>query len=337
MEQRQALSKLLRSIIIFLLIIVFGTIGYRVIEGWSLLDSLFMTIITLTTVGYSEVHPLSATGKIFSIILILGGVGGVLYILTALVPYTLSVIQSEFGLRLGRRRMESRIRELNGHFILCGYGRIGEEIARTFTHEKAKFIIIERDNNAASRAQEAGLLYIQEDATKDEVLKLAGIERARALITALGNNADNTYVTLSARTLRPDLPIFARADTEDAEGKLRRAGATRVITPYIIGGRRLALLALRPVAVEFVESILFSQQQQVLLEEIEVTKESPLANASVREIEERFPGARVMALREKDGNPLVNPPPDTVVKGEDRLTIFGIADRLQGLETCCRG
>jgi voltage-gated potassium channel len=336
MEQRQTLFKLLRSIIIFLLIIVAGTIGYRMIEGWSLLDSLFMTVITLTTVGYNEVHPLSAGGRIFSIILILGGVGGVLYILTALVPYTLSIIESEFGLRFGRRRMESRIRELSGHFILCGYGRIGQEIAKTFTHEKANFIIIDRDDNAANLAQRAGLLYIKEDAAKDEVLKMAGIERARALITALGSDADNTYVTLSARTLQPTLPIFARADTEGAEEKLRRAGANRVITPYIIGGRRLALLALRPVVVEFIETVLSNRDQQLLLEEIEVADKSPLADTSVKEIEERFPGARVMALRRKDSNPLVNPPPDTVIKGEDRLTIFGSADHLHNLEDCCR-
>jgi len=336
MERVRPWQHLLRGILIFTFVILAGIIGYRLIEGWSFLDSLFMTVITLTTVGYGEVHPLSTAGRIFSIVLILVGVGSALYILSTLVPYTLEIIEAELGIRFGRRRMEAKIKELNKHFIVCGYGRVGQEIANIFRQEETKFVVIDQDEKAINKAKLVGYLCIQDDATKDEVLKQAGIERARGLVVALGNDADNTYVTLSARALHPTLPIIARADSEDTEGKLLRAGANHVISPQTIGGRRMAMLALRPVAVDFVETVLFSRGQQLLLEEMGIKENSSLIHVTVREIEERIPGIRIMALKRKDGSLLLNPTPTTTIEEQDLLTVFGAADQLHALENCCQ-
>ena len=174
-------------------IVAIGVIGYTAIEGWSFLDSLYMTITTITTVGYSEVHPLTTAGRIFSIFLIVGGVGGALYALTGIVQY---VIEGNIGTTWGRRRMKNKIAKLKGHFILCGFGRVGEEIARTFKEEGVPFVIIENRPECIARLEQAEHLHLPGDATKDEVLREAGIERARGLVAAVGSDTDNTYITL---------------------------------------------------------------------------------------------------------------------------------------------
>jgi voltage-gated potassium channel len=194
-------------------IVAIGVIGYRVIEGWSFLDSLYMTITTITTVGFAEVHPLSMAGKIFTIFLIIGGVGVALYVLTTIVQY---ILEGQFGITMGRRRIKARIARLKGHFILCGYGRVGQEIARTFNEERTPFVVIENNEERLAKAEEDGYLCLLADATSDEVLKEAGIERARGLVAALGSDTDNTYITLSARGLRPDLFIEARSSGRDS-------------------------------------------------------------------------------------------------------------------------
>ncbi len=325
-----------RGIGFFLLIILAGVIGYRVIEGWSFLDSLFMTIITLTTVGYGEVHPLSTAGKIFSIILIVGGVGSALYILTTLVPYLFETIETEFGIRFGRRRMETKIGKLENHFILCGYGRVGREIANMFRQEGIMFVVVDTDEKMVDKAVEAGYLSIQGDAMEDDVLRQVKIERARALIAALGSDADNAFLALTARGLKPDLHIIARAETEEGAKKLQRVGAGHIVSPYTIGARRMAMLAVRPTAVDFVETVLLSREQELLLEELEIQGDSALSRITTGEVEKRFPGMRILALRKNDGTLLPNPEPQTALKSGDRLVTFGSAQQLQDLENCCR-
>jgi voltage-gated potassium channel len=247
-----ALQDLVRGLGALLLIVVAGTIGYRIIEGWPFLDSLFMTITTITTVGYAEVHPLSRAGQIFTIFLILGGVGTAFYILTSLVQY---MLEGEFGIRIGRQRMEAKIRRLSNHFIVCGYGRVGQAIANILRQQGVKLVAIDRDREVVNKAQRAGYLIIHGDATKDESLKQSRIDSARGIIIALGDDADIIYTTLAAKELNAMLPIVARANNEDAEKKLLQAGAHRVVAPEIIGGARMARLALRPQAVEFIEAV----------------------------------------------------------------------------------
>jgi voltage-gated potassium channel len=327
------LQSLIRGVGILLFIIVIGTIGYRIIEGWSFIDSLYMTIITISTVGYGEVHSLSTAGRIFSIALILSGVGAVFYILTMLVQH---ILEGEFGIRMGRQRMEAKIKRLKDHFILCGYGRVGQAVANAFTQRRAEFVVIEITQENADKARQAGFLTIQDDATKDEVLRRARIDKAGALITALGDDADNTYTTLAARQLNPTLPIIARANNVEAQKKLQLAGAHRVVAPETSGGERMAMLALRPTTVEFVETVLLGREQELLIEEIEVSEDSPLVGSAIKQVEERFPGVRILALRDKDGVLTPNPNPNATIKKDSSLAAFGTTEQLMAIEGCCQ-
>lgn len=311
------------------LIIVVGVSGYMLIEGWSFFESLYMTIITITTVGYGEVHPLSTAGRIFSILLIVGGVGGALYTLSGIMEF---VIEEQFGTTLRRRRMRGRIEKLRDHFILCGYGRVGRQIALEFRREGTPFVVIESHPERQERAAQEGCLHILGDATHDEVLKAAGIEHARGLVAAVGSDVASTFITLSARGLRPDLFILARANEEDAEAKLRRAGADRVISPHSISGRRMAMLALRPLVVEFVDTVLHGDKMELLLEDIELTMASPLLDKTLAEVEERLGGAYVMALKKRDGRLLPSPPGETRLEAGDQLVVMGTPAQLEALE-----
>lgn len=328
-----ALQDLARGLGALLLVIIAGTIGYRLIEGWSLPDSLFMTITTITTVGYAEVHPLSRAGQIFTIFLILGGVGTAFYILTSLVQY---MLEGELGIRIGRQRMEAKIRRMNNHFILCGYGRVGQAIANILRQQEAKFVVIDRDIEAVNKAQQAGHLTVHNDATKDESLKQSRIDSARGIIIALGDDASNIYTTLAAHELNAKLPIVARANNEEAERKLQQAGAHRIVAPEAIGGARMARLALRPQAVEFIETVLFGKEKQLLVEEIEAPGGSPLVGSTIKEIEEQFTGIRILALKEKNGALTPNPGPQSVVEKESSLTAFGTIEQLRSIEGCCQ-
>jgi voltage-gated potassium channel len=237
--------RVLPALYVLVIIVSIGVIGYMVIERWSFIDALYMTILTITTVGYGEVHTLSQGGRVFSVVLMVGGVGGALYTLSLFIQY---LLEGQFGITLRRRRMKTEIAKLKEHFILCGYGRMGQEIAHTFNDEGIAFVVIENSQESAARAGEDGYLYLQGDATNDEVLKEARIESARGLVAAVGSDVDNTFITLSARGLCPGLFITARACSPGVEGKLKRAGANRIVSPHNIGGRRMAMLALHPEA-----------------------------------------------------------------------------------------
>jgi voltage-gated potassium channel len=242
--------RVLPALYVLVIIIGSGVAGYMVIERWSFIDALYMTILTITTVGYGEVHTLSQGGRVFSVVLMIGGAAGAVYILSLFIQY---LLEGHFGITLRRRRMKTEIAKLKEHFILCGYGRMGQEIAHTFNGEGIPFVVIENSQESAARAGEDGYLCLQGDATSDEVLKEARIESAHGLVAAVGSDVDNTYITLSARGLCPDLFITARACSPGVEVKLKRAGANRVVSPHSIGARRMAMLALHSAAVDFKE------------------------------------------------------------------------------------
>lgn len=311
------------------MVIGIGVIGYTYIEGWSWLDALYMTVITLATVGYGEVHGLSNAGMIFSIVLIICGVGVMLYATTTIVQY---LIEGQFANIWGRRRMKEKISKLKGHVILCGYGQVGRQVARVFESEKTPFVIIEHNEEALADAANAGYLYLEGNATSDEVLKEAGVERARALVTALATDADNLYVTLSARELHSDLFIVARASVEESESKLQRAGADRTMSPYRIGGRRMAMLTLRPLVVDFIDTTMHSGGRELVLENVKVWSGSPLEGKTVGEGEQHCGGVSILAVRKRDGRLLSNPSPETLLESEDELVIIGTHEQLHGLE-----
>jgi voltage-gated potassium channel len=328
-----SLRRLIWSIGALVAIVFIGTIGYEVIEGWSLLDSIYMTITTITTVGFREVHPLSDAGRIFTIFVIIGGVGGALYVLTNIMAY---LLEGQFGITMGRRRMKNRIAKLKDHFILCGYGRVGQEIAQAFSEEGVPFVIIANDQQHIAKAEKEGYLCLFGDATSDEVLKEAGIERAHGLVAAVGTDTDNTFITLSARELRPDLFIEARSSSPEAEGKLRRAGADRIISPHAIGGRRMAMLALRPAVVDFIDTVTYGRGREMELENVDVGSGSQLVGRTMEQARSKV-GITVLAMRKKGGKLLPNPPGEEIIEEGDRLIVIGTKKRLAALESIFEG
>jgi voltage-gated potassium channel len=320
--------RLLLGISILVVIIAFGVIGYELIEGWGFLDSLYMTVTTITTVGYREVHPLTTNGRIFSIFLIVGGVGGALYTVTGVVQY---VIEGNIGTIWERRRMQNKINNLKGHFILCGFGRVGESIASTFKAENVPFVVIENRPDCIARLERTDYIYMQGDATQDDTLRSAGIERARSLIAAVGTDIDNTYITLSARGLCPDIYIEARASTAEAVTKLERSGANRIILPHAIGGRRMAMLALRPAVVDFIDNVIYSRGHEMRVENVVISPNSRLIDSKIKAARDET-GITTLAIRKKSGAFIPNPSGEVVIEDGDQLIVIGTIDQLTSLE-----
>jgi voltage-gated potassium channel len=323
------LRRFLQIIFALIIVIAVGVIGYRLIEGWSLLDCLFMTVTTISTVGYREIHPLSTGGMVFTIVLIIGGVGVLFYAVTTVVQY---IIEGNLANILGRRRMKEKIAKLKGHIIVCGYGRVGREVARVFQEERIPFVVIDHNSEAIAKAAEDGYLHLVGNATNDDILREAGILQARGLVAATGSDADNVFITLSARELSPDLFITARAGALESEAKLKRAGADRTIYPHVLGGRRLALLALRPLVVDFVDTALESRGQELVLENIEVGPGSPVAGKTVREGRSCCSGATILAVKKKGGALLTSLSDDTPLELGDKLVVVGNREQLRALE-----
>ena len=241
-------TQLARSLLALAALVVVSIAGYMLIEGWSLLDAAYMTIVTFTTVGYDEVHPLSSAGRVFSMFIMVAGVGVMLYILTSVVHMV--VAQEVLRGLVRRHRMRAQLARLSDHFIVCGFGRVGRAVAFTLQEESMPLIVIDKDEEALTEAEESGLLCMPGDPTRDDDLLAAHVREALGLVAATGNDSDNVYISLTARGLNPGLRIVARASRPDAEDKLLRAGADRVISPHAIGGRQMALSAIESCPLE---------------------------------------------------------------------------------------
>jgi voltage-gated potassium channel len=320
--------QLLVAVVLLLTVIAVGTTGYIGIEGWTWFDSLYMTITTITTVGGGEPTPLSDAGRWWTLFVIVLGVGAATYTFLALGEY---VLEGQFGSEVGKRRMQARVRALKDHFVLCGFGRVGREIAREFTAEKVRFVVIDINPESLAAAERDGHLTVAGNATDIEVLRQAGIERARGLITATDGDADNVYVTLSARVLRPDIFIVARGNREGSHAKLRLAGANRIISPYSIGGKRMASLAMRPTAVDFIDTILEAGNTDLLLEDLTISHDSPWAGKTLESWIGRAEEAIVLALK-RDNLMTFRPAGDTLLRAGDEIVAAGPRDAIRALE-----
>jgi voltage-gated potassium channel len=297
------------------------------IEGWSFFDSLYMTIITLSTVGYSELGGLSSSGRLFTIFLIIGGVGTVLYSLSAGARF---ILEGELQELFGRSRLEKRIKELRDHYIICGYGRMGKIIAKELKSKGINFIAIEK--NPVIREKE-DLLILEGDATQDETLKECGIERAKGLITVLPTDAENLYVVLSAKELNPNLFIVARAGEEGSEQKLLRAGADRVVSPYHIGGLRIAHTVLKPAVVDFIEFATKTGNIDLQMEEMPIPEGSGLIGLTLDQCGiGRELGIIIVAIKRATGEMRFNPTSRTTIKSGDTLIVLGEVSKLKILE-----
>src|SRR5437773_4506707 len=286
------------AVALFVSIIAGGTIGYMLIEGWGAWDAFYMTVITVTTVGFGEVHPLSVAGQVFTVLLVIGGVGSALYTFTLIATV---VVEGGLPKGLERRRHQRMLEAIKDHFIVCGYGRIGSIVAERLLRQRVPVVVVDRDPERLHAAIEQGALAVDGDASREEVLKRVGIERARGLIAAVGTDAENVYAILTARVLRPDLFIVGRADTEDATMKLKRAGADRVISPYQIGAVQMAQTALRPAVVDFMELTTNADNIELAMEEVTIASGSGLANRSLLQanLRQRF-GIIVVGIQHED-------------------------------------
>jgi voltage-gated potassium channel len=319
--------RLLPVILLVTFIISFGTAGYMLIERWSFLDSLYMTIITLSTVGFKEVGELSTGGRLFTIILIIGGVGTVLYALSAGARF---LLEGELQAAFGRRRLEKKVRELKNHYIICGFGRMGKIIGKELKNKGVQFIAIEK--NPVSYEKEE-VLILEGDASQDDILKESGIERAKGLITVLPTDAENLYVVLSAKGLNPDLYIVARAGEEGSEKKLLRAGADRVISPYYIGGLRIAHTVLKPAVVDFIEFATKAGNIDLQMEEIPIPEGSGLIGLTLDQCGMgKELGLIVVAIKRATGEMRFNPTFRTIIKLGDTLIVLGEVSKLKILE-----
>jgi voltage-gated potassium channel len=319
---------------LLLSVLVIGTAGYVTIEGWSLWDAFYMTVTTIATVGFREVHPLSRAGEAFTIILIFGGVGTAFY--TATLVATV-MVEGGVHRQFARRRFNRMLDNIQQHFILCGYGRIGSIIAEDLARQAVPFVVIERDPEQIMTVLERGWLGLSADASREDVLRKAGIERARGLIAAVGTDAENVYTVLTARVMRPDLFIVARVESDDAEAKLRRAGADRVISPYHIGATHITQTALRPAVVDFVELATTSGHLDLSMEQVTVIPASSYIGRNLIEagLRQQF-GVIIVAIKRTGGVMEFNPAPEAVIQDGDEMIVLGRPESVKALEEAVR-
>lgn len=318
-----------------LLVVAVGTLGYYLIEGWGLFDSFYMTVITLASVGYAETHPLSDAGRAFTVILITLGIG----FFTAL--YALigqKLIQRQFLAAYKGKRMLDDIRRLSQHTIFCGFGRLTRVAAAELRQAQVKLVIIDKDPSRIEEAKEMGFLVLEGDATDDETLLQAGIRRANRLVAVLPKDADNLYVVLTSRELNPELFIMSRAEDESGEKRLRRAGANKVVSPFRVGGQKIAEGLVRPYVTDFLDLAVSSNAGHLQIEEIRIPLESPLAGLTLREAELRQKtNVIVAAIISRAGKMLFNPDADTVIEGGSTFIALGLKDELVELERLLLG
>jgi len=317
-------------------LILFGTLAYYVIEPkYTLFDSLYMTVMTLTTVGYGEVHPLSTTGRAFTIFLMLSGVFSLFYAMGELIR---AIISGEVQSAMGRQLMEQTLARLSNHIIVCGFGRMGRLVCREFSHQHVRFVLIERDSTALENFKIAQGIPLHGDCTNDEILRLAGVERARALVTVLPSDADNLYITMSARLLNDKICIVARAEDDRAEKKLLRAGANRVVSPYAMGGYRVAHAVLRPTVVDFPDLAIKSEHLELQIEETLVSAKSRLVGLTIKDSNLRQNlGLIVVAIKKASGEMVFNPSHDTRIEPADILITMGHREQVDQLATLAGG
>ncbi len=320
--------------LVVIALIGLGTVGYIVIEQMSFLDALYMTVITLTTVGYREVKPLSPAGMIFTIVLALAGVGTIFTVVFWNITNAIALATSDRTQHLfWRRRMDKAIKGIRDHYIICGYGRMGQAIATEFRSRNVPFVVVENNPVQLPRLLSEKAIFIEADATEESALIAAGVERAKGLISVAPTDADNTFITLTAKGLNPNLFVVARSIKAEDEPKLRRAGADRVMSPYILGGKRMAWAVLRPNVVDFLETAVYSESLELEIGEVTVTHDSELVGKKLREsgIREKS-GATVIAIRSRGGALTTSPAPDIEIREGDVLIVVGTPGQLESLQ-----
>jgi len=325
--------KLFFPLIIIAAIILIGVVGFMIIEGFSLLDALYMTVITVTTVGYEEVGELSKVGKVFNILLIISSFATFAYALAKLTQY---VVDGEINKFFKNRKIMSAIKELKNHVIICGYGRNGKQAAKILGHHKVKFVVIESNDERIEQelSTKEGMLFIKGDATDDDVLLSAGIDRAKALITALPEDADNVYIVLSARSLSNSIQIISRSSNPGSGTKLRKAGADSVISPDKIGGTHMATLVSKPDVVEFIDYLSGEEGESIHLESVGYEILPPeLKDRTLQEIMAwRKTGVNCIGIKDAEGKFIINPPEGTLIGSRMKVIVLGTRQQIEEMK-----
>jgi len=314
--------------------ILLGTVGFTLLEEWSLVDSLYMSIITISTVGFGEVQPLHPAGRMFASFIIVAGIGTAVYTFTGLGQL---VLEGELANLLGRRKMMNELVKLKDHYIVCGFGRVGAVVAEGLRDEGIAMCVVEKDEALEADLREHGYVCCIGDSTDEETLVSAGIERARALLALLPSDADNVYLAITARELNPRIQIIARASDEKAEVRLKRSGADKVVAPYKIAGARVLQAAVQPTVLEFMDLVTGQQHLTLRMEEVRVGQTSPIRDKTIAEGEiRRTCGVIIVAVKTAAGEMLFNPDPGVRISADDTLVALGDAESLGKLRGTCQ-
>ena len=317
-------QNIVRTIGVIVSLVAIGTGGYMLLEGWPFLDALYMTVIVLTTIGFAEVRELDDVGRIFTIALAITGIGAIFYALVAVFQF---LIEGELASILGSQRMKRQIEHLRSHYILCGFGRVGEEIAGQFKQHDVDFVVVESNTEAIARGSRRGYYMLIGDATSDDVLREAGVEHAACLIAASDSDAGNTFIVLAAKALKPDLYVVARASQAESVPRMTRAGAQRVFSPYGSVGRQMALSAMQPMLAEFIDIPATAGGGKGVLAQIEVS-ENTGADGSIGALLGGLTDVTVLGLQKKTGELTVSPPMNTELLEGDRVIVIASEDAL---------
>jgi len=315
--------------VVLLSLLAIGGVGYVLIEGWGVRESLYMTVITVGTVGFREVHPLSPAGQVFTMLLIVTGVGALGFSLGVFVDF---LVEGRLRGLLEGRRMARTIEGLSGHHIVAGLGRVGSVVAESLADEDVPFVVVEQSDEALEAARSRGWLSVRGDATVEPVLVEAGVQRAASLIAALDRDGANMFVTVTAKTLNPGLFVVSRSEHEASESALVKAGADRVITPNVIGGRRLANLVMHPFVTDYLDLVTHGHEVEFRLQDVELPAGSPLIGRSIREamVRDRY-GTYILAVRHPDGAVDTNPSMDTIMSPGSVLVVLGTPQQIEAL------
>jgi voltage-gated potassium channel len=311
----------------FLIVLVCGTFGYRLLEGWSLLDSLYMTVITITTVGFGEIQPLSDGGKIFTLVLIFFGFGTAVLALSNL---SFLMLRGELYNFFGRHRMQTELKKLSGHYILAGYGRMGKTILNQMKSRGAKVVVIDDSDSQLEELQKLHpkVIAVKGDASDEDTLKRAGIERAKGLVCVISSDADNAFAIMTARRLNPELRIVSRSIAEQSKSKLKFAGAQKVISPYDLGGTRIAQAILNPTLVDFVELVEEPDLKEIDMAEVEIAPGCALDGATLDSPDVKNLKIIIVGIKRQDGDLKFQPKGSTKIQGHDRLIFVAPTDQV---------
>ena len=320
----------MRSIILSLVLILGGSFGYMIVEGWNFFDSLYMTVITIATVGFSEIHQVSVPGRILTLVLIFLGVGYFLYVAGGLIQI---LVEGRIRHVMGRHKLHRRIKRLKNHYIVCGYGRIGRALTHHLTTRYLDVVVIEQSKERLPRMDEDGILYLVGEATSEEMLLKAGARRAKGIVTAVGTDADNVFLVLIAKQINPDIFVVARASQNATKKTLLAAGADKVVSPYDLGARRMAHAILRPTVIEFLEMAFADDATDVQVEELPVSPDSALTGVSLMDsgIRQKY-NLIIITIKKADGSMHFNPGADTCIEAYDTVIVVGQAKELKRLE-----